>query len=156
MARGAVGVLRILVMLRAGRLNRTNIVSYAVAGQAKLVDGAEPQEPRVGRPVRRMTRDTAFSLQRRVFESERSLLVCVTLNASSISTDSQSGLFEFESAMWIVAVAALHYSFKHLVMEGFVEVGFNFTVTAYAKLWVAHLQQLGRREALFLRIGFAN
>lgn len=106
--------------------------------------------------MRRVTRGTTFGLQRRVFVSERSLLVGVTLNARSISADGQSGLFELKAAMWIVAVAALHHSFQHLVMERLVEVGSDFTVTAYAKLRVAHLQQLGRCEPLFLRIGFAD
>ena len=43
MTGGTVGVLRILIMLRAGRLDGSNVMRDAVARQAKLVDGAEPQ-----------------------------------------------------------------------------------------------------------------
>jgi hypothetical protein len=40
---GAVGVLRILVMLWTSRLNRPNAMIHAVASQAKVIDGAVPQ-----------------------------------------------------------------------------------------------------------------
>jgi len=46
-ARRAVSVLRILVMLRSRRFNGADIMSYAVTGQTKLIDGAVPQQPRI-------------------------------------------------------------------------------------------------------------
>lgn len=45
--RYAVGVLRILVVLWAGRFNRAHVVRDAVARQAKLIDGAVAQQPRI-------------------------------------------------------------------------------------------------------------
>jgi hypothetical protein len=41
-ARRAVRVLRILVMLRSRWFNGADIVSHAVTGQAKLIDSAVP------------------------------------------------------------------------------------------------------------------
>jgi hypothetical protein len=37
----AIVVLRIQVVLRAGWLNRTDVMRYAVAGQAELADGVK-------------------------------------------------------------------------------------------------------------------
>jgi hypothetical protein len=47
-------------------------------------------------------------------------------------------LFEFESAVRVVAVAALHHSFENLVMKRFIEVGLHLTVTADTKMWLAN------------------
>jgi hypothetical protein len=65
-----------------------------------------------------MTRAATFSLYRGMFKGEWALLVCVTLHAGRIGADGQSRLFEFKTAMRIVAIAALHRSFQNLVMEG--------------------------------------
>ena len=48
MTRRAVRVLRVLIMLRAGRLNGAYVMRHAVAGQTKLVNGTEAQQPRIG------------------------------------------------------------------------------------------------------------
>ena len=106
--------------------------------------------------MRRMTSNAAFSLNRRMFVDEWSLLVCVTLDASRIGSRRESRLFEFETAVRIVAVAALHRAFQHLVMEGQVELMFGFAVTAQAKLWLALAEQLQIREAGLLCICFGN
>src|SRR6266702_4043787 len=50
----AVGVLRVLVMLRPGRFRRADVVSQAVASQTKLIDRAEAQQTRICRTVRRV------------------------------------------------------------------------------------------------------
>ena len=43
----AVGVLGVLIVLRAGRLNRSNVVGHAVAGETKLIDSSKTQQPRM-------------------------------------------------------------------------------------------------------------
>ena len=43
----AVGVLRVLVMLRTSRLNGAHFMIHAVASETELRDGAEPQQPRI-------------------------------------------------------------------------------------------------------------
>ena len=40
---GAVSVLRVLIMLRAGRLNRTNAMIHAMTRQTKMVNRAVSQ-----------------------------------------------------------------------------------------------------------------
>ena len=82
--------------------------------------------------MRRMACRAAFSLEWGVLISERTLLVCVALYAGRIGAGCQPGLLELETAMWVVAVAALHRAFEHLVMKRLVEVGLNFVVAAYA------------------------
>ena len=44
---GAVGILRVEIMLRTSRLNGSDVMRYAVAGETELRDGAEPQQPRM-------------------------------------------------------------------------------------------------------------
>jgi hypothetical protein len=80
----AVGVLRVLVMLWAGRLNGSDVMRHAMTRQAKLVYGAEPQQSRIRRAMRCVTSYTAFSLHRGVFIGKRTLLVSVTLDAGGI------------------------------------------------------------------------
>ena len=46
--RRAVRVLRILIVLRTGRLDGAHVVRHAVASQAKLIDGAESQQTWIG------------------------------------------------------------------------------------------------------------
>ena len=89
----AIGVLGIQVMLRAGRLYCADVVGNAVACQAKLRNPAGRQQARISRTVRRMTRAASFGLHRCMFESKWTLLVRVTLHASSVGARSQSRLF---------------------------------------------------------------
>jgi len=71
--------------------------------------------------------------------NKRTLLVSVTLDACCIHAGSQSRLFEFETAVWIVAVAALHRAFQDFVVKGQVELVLGLAVTTEAKLWLALL-----------------
>ena len=73
-----------------------------------------------------------------MFVDKRTLLVRVTLDASRVGTGRESRLFEFKTAVRIVAIAALHRTFQHFVMEGQVELVFGFTMTTEAKLRFAH------------------
>jgi hypothetical protein len=49
-------------------------------------------------------------------------------------------LFEFEAAVGIVTITALHRSLKNLVMKWLIEIGPNFAVATDAKLRFADLQ----------------
>jgi hypothetical protein len=80
------------------------------------------------------------------------LLICVTLDAGRISAGSKSGLFEFKTAMGIVAIAALHGAFKNLVMERKIKLVLHLAVAAQTKLRLARFQQLERRDAWLLRV----
>src|SRR6185295_11794729 len=102
--------------------------------------------------MRRVTSRTAFGLQRRMFEGERPLLVGVTLNASRISAGSQPRLFQFKAAVRIVAIAALHHTFEHLVMKRSVEIRLRFSVATHAELRLANFQHMDRREAWLLGV----
>ena len=84
--------------------------------------------------MRRVTRDAAIGLDGSMLVNERTLLVGVTLDASGVGAGRQSGLFEFETAVRIVTIAALHRAFQHLVMERQVELVLCFAVTTQAEL----------------------
>lgn len=136
----AVGVLRVLVMLRTSRLNCPDIMRDAVARQTELVDGAVPQQPRVRGSMRRMTGRAPLGLYRRMFIGKRALLVCVTFNTSRVCSGGQSGLFEFKATMRIMAIATLHGSFENLMVEGLGEIRLCFAMATHAKLRLAHFQ----------------
>ena len=84
------------------------------------------------RTVRCMTRRAAFDLQRCMLENEWSLLIRVTLETSSISARRETRLLEFETAMRIVTIAALHLSFEHFVMKRPAELCFRLGMTTDA------------------------
>ena len=94
--------------------------------------------------MRRVTGRAPFSFKRRVFVSERTLLVGVTLDASRIRAGGQSGLFEFETTMRIVAIAALHGSFENLMMERCTKLRLHLTMTTHAEPWLPDFQHMKR------------
>ena len=89
----------------------------------------------------RVTRDAPVSLNRSMLVNKRTLFVGVTLDARGIGAGRQSCLFQLESAVWIVAIAASHRAFEHFVMEWQIELVLRLAVTTKAKLWLALLQQ---------------
>ena len=102
--------------------------------------------------MRRVTRDAAVGLDGRVLVNKRTLLVSMALDAGSIGAGRQTRLFQLESAVWVVAIAALHRAFQHFVMERQIELVLCFAMTTQAKLWLALSQQLQIRQAGFLRV----
>jgi hypothetical protein len=76
-----------------------------------------------------------------MFVDKRTLLVCVTLDASRVRAGRKSRLFELETAMRIVAIAALHRAFQDLVVEGQIKLVLGLAVTTYAKLWLTCSEQ---------------
>ena len=90
---------------------------HTVTGQAQLVDCAVSQQAWIRRSVRSVTGTAAFSLDRRMFVSERTLLVCVALDAGGIRSGRQSGLLRLKAAVRIVTIAATHRAFQDFVME---------------------------------------
>src|SRR5215203_739379 len=97
-----------------------------------------------------MACDAPIGLDRSMFVNERSLLVCVTLDASRVGAGRQSRLLKLETAVRIVAIAALHRAFQHLVMERQIELVLSLGMTTQAKLRFAVSKQLQIREARLL------
>ena len=87
-----------------------------------------------------MTRDASVSLDRSMLVNKRALFVSVALDARGVGAGRKSRLFQLESAVWVVAIAASHRAFEHFVMERQVELVLRFAVTTEAKLWIALLQ----------------
>ena len=94
-----------------------------------------------------MTGDASFGLDRSMLVNKRSLLVGVTLDARRVRTSRKSCLLEFETAVGVVAVGALHGAFEHLMMEGQIKLVFGFGVTIQAELGLAVSEQLQIGEA---------
>jgi hypothetical protein len=153
---GAIGVLRVLIMLRAGRLFGPDPMLYAVAREAELPNPAGDQQTRISRAVRRMAGDAPFSLYRRMFINKRPLFIGMALDARCIRPGSQSCLFEFKTAVRIMAIPATHRSFKNFVMKGLIELVLNFTVATQAKLWIADSQQFHGPKTRLLGVRCAH
>ena len=105
---------------------------HAVTSQTQLRYATRRQQARIGRTMRRMTRNAALGLDRSMFVNKWSLLVYVTLYAGCVRAGRKSRLLEFEAAVRIVAIAALHRTFQHLVMERQLELVFDLAMTTHA------------------------
>ena len=79
-----------------------------------------------------------------MLECERSLLVCMTLQAACICACCEPRLLEFETTVRIVTVTALDQAFKHLMMKRSAELGLRLAVTTDAKLRFAASEHVGR------------
>jgi hypothetical protein len=146
----AVRVLCVQVVLWTSRLVCTNTVRDTVASQTELRYSARNQQTRIGRTVRGMTRNAPISLDRGMLVNKRSLLVCVTLDAGSVGAGRESRLFKLETAVRIVAIAALHRPFEHLVMERQVELVLRLAMTTETKLGLAISEQFQIGKAWLL------
>ena len=111
-------ILRVLIMLRTRRFNRSNVMRYAVASQTQLINGAVSQQARIRRSMWRVAGRTAFGFDRCMLISKRPLFVRVTLDTGSIATGRQARLFCLKTAVRIVAIATAHGAFQHFVVEG--------------------------------------
>ena len=149
----AVRILRVQVMLRTSGFLRTNSMGHAMTGQTELCDAARDQQTRIRRTVRRMASDAALSLYRSMLVNKRSLLVCVTLDAGCVRAGGEPRLLELKAAVRIVAIAAFHCAFQHLVMERQIKLMLGFAVTIQAKLRFAGQEQFQICETGLLCIG---
>ncbi len=114
-----------------------------MAFQAEQVDVTAAQQPWIGRSVRRVTCYATFSLDRRVLKCERAGLVRVAVEAELVLRGRGAQLMRKETAVRVVAVAAGHKSFIHLVVERLGEIRLHVEMAGVAKLRLCRLQQLG-------------
>ena len=134
---GATPVLRIQIVRWTSRLIRSDTMVHAVTRQAQVIHSTKLQHSRIRGSVRHVTRYAAICLDGSVFESKWTLFIRMTLQACGISSDCQPRLFQFEGPVRIVAVAASHRAFQHLVMRRHEDLMFDFAVTTKAKLMFA-------------------
>jgi len=76
-----------------------------------------------------------------MFVSKWTLLIGMALYASCISARSEPRLLQLKTTVWIVAVAALHGAFEHLVVERHVELRLHFAVATETKLRLTYFQK---------------
>ena len=99
-----------------------------------------------------MASNTAFGLYWRVLVNKGPLLIGVTLNTSSVRTGSQPRLFEFETAVRIVTVAAAHGAFEDFMMKRQVKLVLDLRMAANAQLRLTSFEEFCVLERWFLRI----
>ena len=96
--------------------------------------------------------NTAFGLYWRVFVNKWPLLIGVTLNTGSVCSGRQPRLFEFETAVGIVTVAAAHGAFEDFVMKRQVKLVFDLRMAADAQLRLTSFKQFRMLERRLLSI----
>jgi len=106
----------------------------AVTFETKLAHAASLEHLRIRRAVWSVACRASLDLQRSMFENERASLIAVALDARCVGTDRELRLFLLEASMRIVTIAAVHRSFKDLVMKWLAELRLCFGVTRHAKL----------------------
>ena len=67
----------------------------------------------------------------------------MTLDAGCVRTGREPRLFQFKTAVRVVAIAASHRAFENFMMERQIKLVLRFAVTTDAELRLIHLQQLG-------------
>ena len=101
-------ILRRLVMGRPSGLTRCSVHVGCVTAEAQEVNVIYLQHPGIGRPMRRVTRQTPFvRLNWRMFEDERSHGIGVALGAHRELSRCRSHLVPSLCSVRIVAIAAL-------------------------------------------------
>ena len=128
------------------RVRRPRLVDIAVALKAKLADVAAPEQFRIARAVWSVAACAAFYLRGRVFVQEGALLIRVAFDAGRVRAYGELCLLQFEPAVWVVTIRALHRAFKHLVMERLSELRFRLVVARDAQLSFGFQQHLRRRQ----------
>jgi hypothetical protein len=120
---------------RAGR-------DRAMALVAQCVDLRHVQQPRVLRTMRRVAPQAPLRLDRGVLEDEWPARLRVALGADRILIGRGLQVVVPEGAVRIVAVAALHQAFIHLVVEGHIERRLHVGVALKAERGLRSLEQL--------------
>lgn len=128
------------VVERGSRGRAASIHAEGMAFETEQVHLRTFQQPRIGGAVWYMARNTAFNFHRLVLENEWTLLVGVALETDQILRCRGAQLASLKTPVRIVAVAALHHSFVHSVMEGAGELllGLQMAAVAEARLLLLH------------------
>ncbi len=112
-----------------------------MALQAERIDVADIQQARIRRAVRRVACGAAFGFDYRMLKDERTGGLCVALGAYGILIGRRPCHLVLECTVGVMAVAALHQSFIHFVMEGLRKCGLHVCVAGIAELWLGYLEQ---------------
>src|SRR5215212_3498138 len=86
-----------------------------------------------------------------MFENERALFVGVALEAGSVRPCRKSRLLQLDPSVRIMAIAAIHRAFEHLMMEWPVELRLGLVVTRHAELNRVFFQHTLRGEVTGVR-----
>jgi len=86
--------------------------------------------------MRSVARHATFGFHHRMLEYKRPCLICMALKAHRILRGSGSQLARQESAMRIMAIAALHEPFVNTMVKSARELLLCFEMAAVAKLWL--------------------
>ena len=130
------------------------VTHLAVTLVAQRVDVRHIQQPGILRTVRRVARQAAFTLHRRVLIHKGSTNVRVALGADCILIGGHPQIVIPEevvipeSPVHVMAVAALDNAFVHLVVKGHAERGLDVGVTLEAQVRLLCQEQGGVRRGL--------
>jgi hypothetical protein len=110
---------------------------------AQSVDRGHIQQPCVLRTMRTVATKATHSLHSGMFKHKRSACVHVALRANPVLVSSGPQVIGTESAMHIMAICALHCTFRDWMMKWHPELSLHVGVAALTKLRLFRQQQLG-------------
>ncbi len=119
-----------------------------MALQTECVDVIPSQETWIRRTVRIVARTATFNPDWRVLINKRPRLLRMALHTGGIAGDAASQSLLLEVSMWIVAIAATHQTFVHLVVERLRKSGLHVSVAGIAELRLETLRRLASLPAL--------
>jgi len=113
-----------------------------MALHAQRVYIAARQKSRIWRAMRRVARGATFGLYRGMLIDKRTCRFGVALDADGIALGSRMQTLCLEGSMRIMAIAAFHQAFVHLVVEGLGEIRLDICVAPVAQRWLGCLEQV--------------
>ena len=122
------------LVVEAGRVAHDGAKRNGVTLKTEQIHFAALEQARIGRAVRHVATDAAFSALRRVLKDKRPGLFGVAFQANGIAGRRGAELRAQQPAVLVVAVGAGHQLFIHAMMERLGEFGGDFLMASVAKL----------------------
>ena len=126
------GLVLIRLIVKRRRSRSGEIASHRMALHTEGVDVVPGKQSRVRGPVRRVARNASLGLDGRMLVNKRPSSLGVALGADRVLIGSRLQVLGLKTSVGVVAIAAAHQSFIHLVVERLREGWLYIGVTAVA------------------------
>ena len=140
------------LIMECGTERRDAGSGQGVTLEAELVHLGPVEQMRIRRAVRRVTGQAALDLHRRMLVLERPGFIGVAVQTDGLLGGGGAQLVGLETAVRIVAIAALDQAFVHPMMGRLGKVRFDFAVATVAKQGLRGRQQIARHVGRVLGV----
>ncbi len=116
-------------------------IRLRMALQAECINVADIQQTRVRRAVWRVAGGATFGLDDRVFKDKRTSCFRMALHADSVLIGRRFDQLALKCSVRIMAIAAFHQPFIHLMVKWLRKCGLHIGVAGVAELWLLNFEQ---------------